>query len=66
MKIKIKFNKKAIDELAEWEKKIIHPKLLLRISVLQMVACGIPNGTIQEIKKISHDSLRRFRKAYRE
>ena len=65
MKIRIKFNKKAIDELAELEKKTTHPKLLLRINVLQMVACGIPNKVIQEIKKISHDSLRRFRKLYR-
>jgi hypothetical protein len=66
MKIKMEFDDSKIEELAEWEKKTIHPKLLLRINVMQMVACGISNLTIQKIKKISHDSLRRFRKAYRE
>lgn len=65
MKIKIEFSESAIRELVEWEKKIEHPKLLLRINVMQMVACGIPNHIIQKVKGISHDSLWRFRRAYR-
>ena len=66
MKITIEFNEDNIKELAEREKKITHPKLLLRIHIIQMIACRIPNTTIQEIKKVSHDSFRKFRKAYSE
>lgn len=65
MKTKIDFTDEAISELAEFEKIVKHPKLLLRINVIQMIACWIPNNTIQKVKSISHDSVRRYSKLYK-
>ena len=66
MKTEINFTNLDIKKLAEYEQKVTHPKLLLRISVIQMFACWISSTTIQKIKNLSHDTIRRFAKSYKD
>lgn len=49
-----KLSEKQIKELAEYEKFVDHPRLLQRISVIQMFGVGLANKTIEKIKNLSH------------
>lgn len=62
----IKFNEKQVKEFSEYEKKTKHTKLLIRIHVMQMKACGLSNQKIQAIKSIPHDTVSRYIRLYKE
>lgn len=59
-----KITEKQIKELAEHEKFVENPRLLQRISVIQMLGSGLKNKDIEKIKKLSHWTVSAYKKAY--